>query len=124
VGVVALDKAKKSANVDQHHGAIEESRYECAPVCRPGQKAASLLVYGVAGAIGAIFLMGEALRRENVPFAAYYVSGTTGVAILTMSVMRDMLRGAYLKPYFHRQQFVLKIQWSVFPLFGCYSWRT
>jgi len=76
-----------------------------------------LLVVGVAGAIGAIFLMAEALRKENVRLAAYYVSGIMGVVILSMSVMRDVLRDAYLKPYFHPEQFVVKTQWSVFPLF-------
>jgi len=34
-----------------------------------------------------------------------------------MAVMRDLLRGIYLKPYFHPEQFVVKTQWSVFPLF-------
>ena len=76
-----------------------------------------LLVIGVLGAIGAIFLMAEALRKENVRLAAYYVSGITGVVILSMSVMRDILRDAYLKPYFHSEQFAVKTQWSVFPLF-------
>ena len=76
-----------------------------------------LLVVGVAGGIGAIFLMSEALRKENVRLAAYYVSGVTGVVILSMSVMRDVLRDAYLKPYFHPEQFAVKTQWSVFPLF-------
>lgn len=76
-----------------------------------------LLVVGVAGGIGAIFLMAEALRKENIRLAAYYVSGITGVVILSMSVMRDVLRDAYLKPYFHPEQFVVKTQWSVFPLF-------
>ena len=76
-----------------------------------------LLVVGVAGGIGAIFLMAEALRKENVRLAAYYVSGMTGVVILSMSVMRDVLRDAYLKPFFHPEQFVVKTQWSVFPLF-------
>lgn len=79
--------------------------------------ATALLAIGVAGAIGAIFLMAEALRRENVRLAAYYVSGIAGAVILSMSVMRDMLRDAYLKPYFHPEQFVVKTQWSVFPLF-------
>jgi hypothetical protein len=76
-----------------------------------------LLVVGVAGAIAAIFLMSEAIRKENVRLAAYYVSGILGVAILSMSVMRDILRDAYLKPYFRPDRFVVKTQWSVFPLF-------
>jgi len=76
-----------------------------------------LFVIGVAGAIGASFLMAEALRKENIRLAAYYVPGITGVVILSMSVMRDRLRDAYLKPYFHPEQFLVKTQWSVFPLF-------
>jgi hypothetical protein len=79
--------------------------------------ATALLVIGVLGAIGAIFLMAEALRKENVRLATYYVSGITGVVILSMSVMRDILRDAYLKPYFYSEQFAVKTQWSVFPLF-------
>ncbi|MGA2171332.1 MAG: hypothetical protein ABSG62_24370 [Terracidiphilus sp.] len=76
-----------------------------------------LLLVGAAGGIGAIFLMSDALRKENVRVAAFYVPGITGVVILSMSVMRDILRDAYLKPYFHPEQFVVKTQWSVFPLF-------
>ena len=76
-----------------------------------------LLLVGVAGGIGAIFLMSDALRKENVRVAAFYVPGIIGVVILSMSVMRDILRDAYLKPYFHPEQFVVKTQWSVFPLF-------
>ena len=37
--------------------------------------------------------------------------------ILNMSVMRDILRDAYLKPYFRSEQFAVKTQWSGFPLF-------
>jgi hypothetical protein len=76
-----------------------------------------LLLVGVAGGIGAIFLMSDALRRENIRIAGYYVPGIMGIVILSMSVMRDLLRDAYLKPYFHPEQFVVKTQWAVFPLF-------
>jgi hypothetical protein len=79
--------------------------------------ATTLLLVGVAGGIGAIFLMSDALRKENIRVAAYYVPGMIGVVILSMSVMRDILRDAYLKPYFHPEQFVVKTQWSVFPPF-------
>jgi hypothetical protein len=79
--------------------------------------ATTLLLVGVTGAIGAIFLMSDALRKENVRVAAYYVPGILGVVILCMSVMRDILRDAYLKSYFHPEQFVTKTQWEVFPLF-------
>jgi hypothetical protein len=39
------------------------------------------------------------------------------VVIASMSIMRDILRDAYLKPYFHPAQFAVKTQWSVLPLF-------
>jgi hypothetical protein len=76
-----------------------------------------LLLVGIAGGIGAIFLMSDAVRKENIHVAAYYVPGMMGVVILSMSVMRDILRDAYLKSYFHPEQFVVKTQWEVFPLF-------
>jgi hypothetical protein len=76
-----------------------------------------LLLVGIAGGMAAIFLMSAALRQENIRLAAYVVSSITGVVILAMSVMRDVLRDAYLKPFYHPEQFVVKTQWSVFPLF-------
>jgi len=76
-----------------------------------------LLVVGVVGGIAAIFLMSDALRKENVRVAAYYVSVIVAVVIASMSIMRDILRDAYLKPYYRPDQFAVKTQWSVFPLF-------
>jgi len=76
-----------------------------------------LLMVGVIGGGAAIFLMSAALQKENIRLAAYSVSSIIGVVILSMSVMRDMLRDAHLKPYYHPDQFVVKTQWSVFPLF-------
>ena len=79
--------------------------------------ATTLLLVGVSGGIGAIFLMSDALRKENIRAASIYVPGILAVVILCMSVMRDILRDAYLKPYFHPEQFAMKTQWAVFPLF-------
>ncbi len=76
-----------------------------------------LLLVGFIGGIGAIILMSDALRKENIRVAAYYVPGMMGVVILSMSMIRDILRDAYLKPYFHPDQFVVKTQWAVLPLF-------
>jgi hypothetical protein len=61
--------------------------------------------------------MSEALRKGNIRMAAFAVSGITGLIILTMCVMRDILRDAYLKPYFHPQEFAVKTQWSPLLLF-------
>jgi hypothetical protein len=79
--------------------------------------ATALLLVGVFSASAAIFLMSYALRKENIRVAAYYVPGIVAVVILTMCVMRDILRDAYLKPYYHPERFIVHTQWSVFPLF-------
>ncbi len=79
--------------------------------------ATTLLLVGFAGALAAIFVMSNALHKENIRVAAYYVPGIIGVVILCMSVMRDILRDAYLNSYYHPKQFVTQTQWGVFPLF-------
>ncbi|MGO9637967.1 MAG: hypothetical protein ACLPSO_08495 [Terracidiphilus sp.] len=79
--------------------------------------ATTLLLVGITGAIAAIFLMSGALRTQNLRVAAFVVPGILAVVILCMSVMRDILRGAYLQPFFRPDQFAVKTQWSVFPLF-------
>jgi len=76
-----------------------------------------LLGVGIAGGLGSIFLMSNALHKEDIRTAAYSVSALTAVVIACMSIMRDRLRDAYLKSYFHPEQFVVKTQWSVLPLF-------
>ncbi|HUV70827.1 MAG TPA: hypothetical protein VMW15_14285 [Terracidiphilus sp.] len=79
--------------------------------------ATSLLLVGIAGGLAVIFLMSDALHKENLRMAAFIVPGITVVVMLCMSVMRDILRDAYLNPYFNPGQFVVKTQWAVFPLF-------
>ncbi len=76
-----------------------------------------LLLVGLLGAIAAIFLMSDAVRRESLRVAAFYVPGIVVVVIAGMSVMRNVLRDAYLKPYLTPEQFTVKTQWSVLPLF-------
>jgi hypothetical protein len=76
-----------------------------------------LLGIGIAGAIAAIILMSRALRNQNIRLAGYSVVGIMGIVILSMVVMREILRLAYLQPYFHPEQFAVKTQWSVFLLF-------
>jgi hypothetical protein len=76
-----------------------------------------LLILGVAGALAAIAIVGDALRKGNIRLAAYAGSGLTAFVILCMSVMRDILRDAYLETYFHPERFAVRTQWTVFPLF-------
>jgi hypothetical protein len=80
-------------------------------------QATSLLGFGIVGALASIYLMFEALRKDDVRQAAIAVSTITVLIILTMCVMRDILRDAYLKPYFHPQELAVKTQWSPLLLF-------
>ncbi|MFY9855373.1 MAG: hypothetical protein WAK26_15995 [Terracidiphilus sp.] len=79
--------------------------------------ATTLFLIGIAGGIGAIVLMSDALRRQNIRVAAFYVPAIIGVVIACMSIMRDIVRDAYLKPYFQPGQFAVSTQWAVLPLF-------
>ena len=79
--------------------------------------ATALLLVGIAGGIAAIVLMSGAQRTANIRAAAFAVPAIVAVVIASMTVMRDLLRDAYLKPYFHPGQFTVKTQWAVLPLF-------
>ncbi|HVO19320.1 MAG TPA: hypothetical protein VMU15_08700 [Anaeromyxobacter sp.] len=76
-----------------------------------------LFLVAVAGGLGAIFLMSDALRKENVRVAALLVPGLTAVVIACMSVLRDLLRNGYLQRHLHPGELAVKTQWSVLPLF-------
>lgn len=79
--------------------------------------ASILFGIGILGTVAAIFLMSDALRKQNIRLAAYGVSAILTVVILTMVLMRDILRNAYLEPYFHPHTFAVKTQWTVLPVF-------
>jgi len=79
--------------------------------------ASVLFLVGILATIAAIFLMSNAIRKQNIRVAAYGVSGLLAVVMITMIVMRDILRDAYLEPYFHPHQFAVKTQWAVLPVF-------
>lgn len=79
--------------------------------------ASALFILGVLGSVAAIFLMSDALRKQNIRVATYGVTGILAVVIIAMIVMRDLLRDAYLEPYFHPHQFAVKTQWAVLPVF-------
>ncbi len=76
-----------------------------------------LFLVGILATVAAIFLMSDALRKQNIRIAAYGVSGLLAVVILTMVIMRDILRDAYLEPYFQPHEFAVKTQWAVLPIF-------
>jgi len=79
--------------------------------------ASALFILGLIGSVAAIFLMSHALRKQNIRVATYGVTGILAVVVITMIVMRDMLRDAYLEPYFHPHQFAVQTQWAVLPVF-------
>lgn len=79
--------------------------------------ATALFLVGIAGAIAALVVMSNALRTDNIRAAAFTVPAIIAVVIACMTVMRDLLRDAYLQPYFHPGQFTVKTQWAVLPLF-------
>jgi hypothetical protein len=79
--------------------------------------ASALFGIGILGTVAAIFLMSDALRKQNIRVATYGVTGILAVVILTMIIMRDILRDAYLEPYFHPHTFAVKTQWAVLPVF-------
>ena len=83
-----------------------------------GNKPATvLLIVGFLGAMIAIFLMSDALRKENIRVAAVYVSSLTALVVVGMVEIRSLLRDAYLKPYLRPDHFAVRTQWSVFSLF-------
>jgi hypothetical protein len=76
-----------------------------------------LLLVGILLAIGVIFTMNNALHADDPRGGAKLTIGLTIVLLLTMVIMRDLLRDAYLAKYFNASQFSTATQWSVFILF-------
>lgn len=76
-----------------------------------------LMMAGIVLGLAAIFFTSEALRKDDIRRALWMIGGLTMTVIACMSVMRDLLRDAYLQQYFHPEQFSTQTQWSVFPLF-------
>ncbi|MCG3120327.1 MAG: hypothetical protein ALAOOOJD_02986 [bacterium] len=75
------------------------------------------LLIGVVGALAAIFLMSEALRKADPRKGFYLASGLTVGVIIFMAIMREVLRDAYLANYFNAKNFVVQTQWDVLILF-------
>ncbi len=79
--------------------------------------ATSLISFGALAALASILLMSKALKEENIRLAAIGVSGVTGLIILSMSIMREVLRTAYLHPYLQAQDYSAATQRSPMVLF-------
>ena len=79
--------------------------------------ATALLCFGLVAALTTIFMMSAALKKDNIRLAALGVTSITALIVFSMSVMRELLRMAYLKPYYNPQQFAVQTQWSPFLIF-------
>ena len=75
------------------------------------------LLIGISGALAAIFIMSNALKADDPRKGAGWAIALTAVVVTFMSIMRDVLRDAYLSPYFDPSRFVVKTQWDVLILF-------
>ena len=75
------------------------------------------LLIGISGALGAIFIMSNALKADDPRKGAGWSIALTAIVVTFMSIMRDVLRDAYLSPYFDPSRFVVKTQWDVLILF-------
>ena len=76
-----------------------------------------LFLVALVVAIVAIVLMAGALKKDDPRKGALNSIVLTGIVVVFMVLMRDILRSAYLSPYFDASHFVTKIQWEVLPLF-------
>jgi hypothetical protein len=76
-----------------------------------------LLMTGIAAAAAAILVVARAVRLDDYRLGALAGTGLTALVVIAMAVMLDILRDAYLKPYFHPGRFVVQTQWAVLPLF-------
>ncbi len=79
--------------------------------------ATTALLVGVVGGLAAIFLMSEALRKDDPRTGFYLASGLAVVVVAFMAIMRDVLRDAYLAQFFNPANFVVQTQWDVMILF-------
>jgi hypothetical protein len=76
-----------------------------------------LLLAGIGAAVAAIVVVARAVRQDAYGLGAVGGTALTAVAVIAMVTMRDILRNAYLKPYFQPESFVVQTQWTVLPLF-------
>ncbi len=74
-------------------------------------------VIGLSFLIIAIVLMFLALNAERPQWLASAGIGSTTVVLLMMTLMRDFVRDAYLKPYFDASRFSVQPQTAVLVLF-------
>ena len=72
---------------------------------------------GFVGGLAAIGMMSRAIRANDPRRAALLAIVLTGVVIVFMAIWRDVLRNAYLAPFFKGDELAVKTQADVLSLF-------
>ncbi|KPJ94824.1 MAG: hypothetical protein AMJ53_04330 [Gammaproteobacteria bacterium SG8_11] len=75
------------------------------------------LLIGIAGGLAAIFIMSNGIRNEDPRKPVMLAMGITGIVVIFMAIIRDILRTAYLSPYFKAGELATKTQLDVLILF-------
>ena len=75
------------------------------------------LLISILGGLASIFVMSNGIRNEYPRKPAIWAMGITGIVVVFMAIMRDILRTAYLSPYFKSSDLVVKTQLDVLILF-------
>lgn len=76
-----------------------------------------LLLAGIVVGIAVVIVMARALRREDPRAGAITAMSLTGLVLILMALIRDILRDAYLQPYFTPSSLRVATQWDVLALF-------
>jgi hypothetical protein len=67
--------------------------------------------------MAAIFIMSNGMRNEDQRKPVTLAMGITAIVVVFMAIIRDILRTAYLSPYFKASQLATKTQLDVLILF-------
>ncbi len=75
------------------------------------------LLIGIIGGLAAIFIMSNSIRNKDPRKPVMLAMGITGIVVIFMAIIRDILRTAYLSPYFKVSELRIKTQFDVLILF-------
>jgi hypothetical protein len=76
-----------------------------------------LFAVGVLIALVLIVVMSRSLKQVDPRRGVLYSMGVTALLVVLMAIQRDLLRDAYLTPYFKSEQLPVQTQWDVLLLF-------
>jgi len=76
-----------------------------------------LFALGLLGSVLAIVVMARAIRAERPHRPAVAAMAITGLVIVFMVIMRDILRDSYLAPHLRPAEFAVQTQWGPLLIF-------